>query len=635
MNFKMTENIKIYVCQHKDSVTLKDAVFTPIHVGKEKSKVPLNAIGDDTGDNISVKNPFYCELTAVYWAWKNDPSSDWIGLMHYRRYLNISQKKAQVDQHGCINIDQLTPDTLTEFGINAQSVKNLIKNNPSVQAILPKKWSVKKAGFSSLEKHYEKSDFHYKKDLIATRNIIKKNHPTYLENFDIALNDHEGYFTNMFILKKDLFNDYCDWLFSILFELEKSTDLTNYSNAAKRIYGYLSERLLNVFLLQRNLQKNQILELDRIFFTKTDPKETSINAPSALGENYISIVIASDNNFTPHLAALIESITFNISKEKNLDIIVLDGGINAKNKLMMGIQFSQSAKANDSLRFLDCSQLYRDIETHMHFSTSTFYRIGLDELLKNHDRVLYLDCDMIVMDDLSKLWDIDLDGKTIAAVPDVIMKAFRKLKTPAIREASGLPADEYVRNYVGLGDHANDYFQAGLILFDLKKYRESGIAKSAIQDLLKKKYWFLDQDILNKYLQGQVKLIDSTWNCVNLAQDVSRGLNAEGVLKIREDLANPKIIHYAGFEAKPWNNPNAPWAHAYWYYLRKTFWYEEVFSNVKKSINTQQMNNGMDAGLKRSFLYKIIRTVWRNSPEKLQSLTSSLAHKYVRKHSSQ
>lgn len=80
---------KILVCCHKPDNFKNDEVYMPIHVGKANSKYELGIQGDDTGDNISKENPHFCELTGLYWAWKNMQPVDYIGLCHYRRYFNF------------------------------------------------------------------------------------------------------------------------------------------------------------------------------------------------------------------------------------------------------------------------------------------------------------------------------------------------------------------------------------------------------------------------------------------------------------------------------------------------------------------------------------------------------------------
>ena len=116
----MNKKIEIFTCYHKIYDIAKSDVIVPIHVGKALSCVNLNMQGDDTGDNISVKNRYFCELTALYWAWKNS-NADIIGLFHYRRFLNFTTQTTNYDR-----IDGLCQ----KFGINSEHIqKILIKND--------------------------------------------------------------------------------------------------------------------------------------------------------------------------------------------------------------------------------------------------------------------------------------------------------------------------------------------------------------------------------------------------------------------------------------------------------------------------------------------------------------------------
>ncbi len=619
----VTPTSHIYVCHHQPAESFSDAVFRPIHVGKQISSHALNLPGDDSGDNISNRNKQYCELTALYWIWKNDQQADWLGLMHYRRFLNFGKHHYPIDATGCVNFDLLNNSALQKLGLNAETINDLLNKNPNLQAILPKKWSVKNAGFRSIKDHYLRADHHYAKDLDLTIQVVSELYPDDVDYLNDVLNDHEGYFTNIFILKRDLFSEYCEWLFNILFEVERRLDMTNYSIPAKRVLGYLSERLFNVFIKKVSLRPEfNFLELDRIFIKNTVTEENYITSPSAPPENSISVVIASDNNFVPHLAALIESIKSSIDNTRFLDLNVLDGGITPLNKSLLTHQFELNRQTPGKLTFIDCRNLHKDIAVHMHFSNATFYRLSLGRLLNNHKKVIYIDCDTIVLGKLDELWDYSLDGKIIAAAPDLIMKSFVSYGTVALKEAGGQPAGLYLKHYLGLGTEVDNYFQAGVIVFDLDKLRTLDIEELACRNLSERTYWFLDQDILNIHLQGQVKFIDTAWNCVNVSANIIGGLNKEWACKVKEDLAEPKIIHYAGFEAKPWNNSNAPLGFAYWYFLRKTFWYEEV---TKKF----QITNSVDHGLKRSRFYRLLRHLWRKCPTFIRQFLNGLAHKYV------
>ena len=217
-------NVKIIIATHKKTDLPIDHLYLPIHVGKE-GKDNIGYEGDDTGDNISFKNPYYSELTAVYWAWKN-LDADYIGLVHYRRYFSYKRKK----KNGNLFNDLLT---------TSEAEKLLSK----ADVILPKK---RKYYIESLFSHY--SNTHDENHLAETRKIIQERCPAYLESFDKIMRKTSGHMFNMFIMKKNIMNEYCSWLFPILFDLEKKVDYKNLSPYDARLFGRVSELLLNVWI---------------------------------------------------------------------------------------------------------------------------------------------------------------------------------------------------------------------------------------------------------------------------------------------------------------------------------------------------------------------------------------------------
>jgi lipopolysaccharide biosynthesis glycosyltransferase len=614
-------NSHIYVCHHQPGSYFEDACFRPIQVGAAtNADHDLGLLRDDTGTHISDKNPTFCELTALYWAWKNDTDADWIGLMHYRRFLDFTGADHRPDTHGCVNVNHVDASTFDRFGLNAATVQPLIASQPDIQAILPKKWHVKNAGYKNLAQQYAHAPHHFEKDLALLRTVLEACYPESIQHYDAVMNSAEGYFTNLFVLRKPLFDAYCEWLFTILFEVEKRLDMTNYSRAAKRVLGYLSERLFNVFIAQQNLVSPlNVIELERIFIQSK--KEKINHPPKRCTQNAVSIVTAADNQFVPHVAAFMASVQDNLDKNRPLDLIVLDGGIPLEERRLLERQFH--AHGPGRLTFLSCADYFTDIPLHAHFSAATFYRLSLGELLRNHERVIYLDADTIVLGDLAELYDMDLGDNVIGAVPDIIMRSFVARGVPALREAGGAPAGRYLKEWVGLGNRVNDYFQAGLILIDLDRYRTTRLREAAYADLKSKRYWFLDQDVLNKHLLGQVKFLDLSWNVVNVSIDIINGLEQDLAAKVREVFAAPRIVHYAGHKAKPWHCAHAPLAHFYWYYLRQTFWYEAV------TLHRSSFSSTLDAELKRSLFYRGARAIWRRLPNTAQQRLFWLRDKII------
>lgn len=216
---------EMFVVTHKKFNINLIENYTPIQVGKSFTNLELPYISDDTGDNIAFKNPNYCELTALYWIWKNRQSSEYIGFCHYRRYFVYGMKCKFLDQK---RIEQI----FRKYDV-----------------ILPEKFVTKKNVYT----HYIESDSGREKDLINLRNIIENLYPDYISDYDFIMNSKSASYCNMMVMKNKHFNDYCEWLFNILFELENITDLTGYTKQEQRIYGFLSEFLLNVWIMHNNL----------------------------------------------------------------------------------------------------------------------------------------------------------------------------------------------------------------------------------------------------------------------------------------------------------------------------------------------------------------------------------------------
>lgn len=227
-------NIKILVATHKKYWMPEDEVYLPIHVGKE-GKQDLGYIGDNTGNNISIKNSNYCELTAIYWAWKN-LEADYIGLVHYRRYFT---------KHNLRNCEKKKQDILTK-----NDFENILKD---VDIIVPDK---RKYYIETIRSHYNHS--YYEKDLNETENIIKEIYPEYSIAFNKVMNRTWAHMFNMFVMRKDYFDEYCEWLFTILFELEKRIDISKYTTMEARVFGFISELLLDVWLETKQIGYKEV-----------------------------------------------------------------------------------------------------------------------------------------------------------------------------------------------------------------------------------------------------------------------------------------------------------------------------------------------------------------------------------------
>ncbi|WP_296115969.1 DUF4422 domain-containing protein [uncultured Eubacterium sp.] len=222
------KNIKIIVAAHKRYWMPSDEMYLPIHVGHAIAKEDIGYQGDDTGENISEKNANYCELTGIYWAWKN-LDADYIGLVHYRRYLSNRNSGFPV-----------------WFKDKKESVLTWKKANHILEhydVIVPKK---RNYYIETLYKHYEHTHDH--KHLDITGEIIQSLYPAYEETFTRMLQRKSGHMFNMFIMKKELYHAYCEWLFPVLQQVEKKIDTSKMTPYEARFMGRISELLLDVWL---------------------------------------------------------------------------------------------------------------------------------------------------------------------------------------------------------------------------------------------------------------------------------------------------------------------------------------------------------------------------------------------------
>lgn len=222
-------SIRILVATHKAYWMPSDPMYLPLHVGAEGKKdaagrpLDLGFIRDNTGDNISGKNPFYCELTGVYWAWKN-LDAEVIGVTHYRRHFTVPLARGNKRER-VLTREQLEP---------------LLAKDDVLLPTPRRYW---------IESNYSQYvHAHHAADLDTTRQILQEMYPGYLPAFDRCMKRRYGHRFNMLIMKRPLFDAYCQWLFDVLFELEKRLDISEYSAYDRRVFGFVSERLLDVWM---------------------------------------------------------------------------------------------------------------------------------------------------------------------------------------------------------------------------------------------------------------------------------------------------------------------------------------------------------------------------------------------------
>lgn len=252
--------IKIIIATHKKYKMPSYEMYIPLHVGAEGKK-DLGYKKDNEGENISLKNPYFCELTGLYWAWKN-LDAEYIGLAHYRRH--FASKK--------INKKDLFSSVMTE-----KETEKYLSNN---DIIVPK---MRNYYIETLYSHYEHTM--YVEPLDITGQIIQEKYPEYSTEFDKLKTRKKAHMFNMFVMKKDKLDEYCTWLFDILFELEKRVDNSKYDSFHARFYGRVSELLLDVWLNTNGYtyKEVKVISMEKVNWWK---KGTSFLKAKFKGEKY-------------------------------------------------------------------------------------------------------------------------------------------------------------------------------------------------------------------------------------------------------------------------------------------------------------------------------------------------------------
>lgn len=245
--------VKIYTVTHKKfKKYARRNIYQSLLVGANKNKGDEDFIKDNSFEgNISDKNSSFCELTGQYWIYK-ESNEDIVGLCHYRRYFTKSKK--------------FFPRSML---LNKRDIINYLSN---YDIILPQKGKNQYNGLTAKEFFCQKHDAIVWQEC---REIIKHKYPNYLEMFDWFENETEGYSYNMLICNKELFDSYSEWLFSILFDLEDRVDLSKYDNYNSRMFGFVSERLINVWVKYHNLK---VKEVPVVFTESKNPFKTFLKS---------------------------------------------------------------------------------------------------------------------------------------------------------------------------------------------------------------------------------------------------------------------------------------------------------------------------------------------------------------------
>ena len=263
----------------------------------------------------------------------------------------------------------------------------------------------------------------------------------------------------------------------------------------------------------------------------------------------IPIFFAVDDNYMPFLAVSLQSLTANASGKNYYSIKVLHTNISADNKK----KISRYERENVNIEFVDLNYYIEKIQdklyTRDYYSKTTYFRLFLPNLYPQYDKVLYLDSDIVILDDIAKLYYTDMGDNLVAGAPDDVIQNIKVFQ-------------DYAEKVVGVADYRK-YFNAGVLLMNLDELRKFKFQEKFIYSLEKIKFAVAqDQDYLNRLCKGRVKLIDKGWNRMPMPDD-----------KIKT--SDIKLIHY-NLAYKPWHFEDILYKEYFWEYAKQTEFFDKI-----------------------------------------------------------
>lgn len=572
-------DIKIFV-SHRidlDAQTIDNPLYIPVRCGAVYDKREnITMLGDDTGDNISERRMSFCELTVQYWAWKN-VKADYYGLCHYRRYHNFSGNEYTVAKNetnnGCVVADSLSPENIEKFGLTENQVRTYLKDADIVvhKPIITTEFGVKN-NYVAMK---DSPKYHNIHDVDLTLKIISEKYPEMARTAYEYMNGSDEWLYNCYVMKAEIFNAYCEWIFDILFELEKRIDTTNYTTTQYRALGLIGEHFFGVYLSYLKKQKKYRIKETELVFIENPKANVIPKNIELLNRPEVVLVSNFNNNYVPIFTVFLKSVLLHISGSYTYNYVILIDDISDENKKIINEMVQE--KDNFFIQYYSPRAHLQDVNLFVNNSVYTvdmYYRTVVPYALKNHNKALVLDVDMVCLDDPAKLYFEDIDNYYAGAVKDTVYQGWLNGFAPDTKQ--------YAKDVLKLENPYN-YCNTGVILMNLDKIR-----KSMTEDFVKgfintHEFQIYEQDTLNVLYQNHMKFLHPRWN---LFAYTNYGVKESINLSVHTDEQayqaarnNPGFIHYAA-HPKPWTNPKCDLSVYFWKYARMSPLYELILAQM-------------------------------------------------------
>ena len=274
----------------------------------------------------------------------------------------------------------------------------------------------------------------------------------------------------------------------------------------------------------------------------------------------IPVFFATDNNYAPFVAITLESILENCSKDYFYHFHVLTTDLDKSYEEKLKTYESEDVK----IEFISLRETLTKIKVKFHlrdyYSIETYYRFFIANMYPQYDKVLYMDCDIVVLGDIAELYNNDISNLYLAASPEEVM-AEVKVFGDYVEKALDVPVPEY--------------FNAGIMVMNLAEFRKDNIEKKFFEMINRFRFRVTqDEDYLNVLCKGKTKILDLGWNKTAFKND-------------KFDDKNLKLIHYK-INWKPWKNRNVLYEEYFWNYAKKTEFYDLIRQKLEDYTDAQR-----------------------------------------------
>ncbi|MBQ6727456.1 MAG: glycosyltransferase family 8 protein [Clostridia bacterium] len=267
----------------------------------------------------------------------------------------------------------------------------------------------------------------------------------------------------------------------------------------------------------------------------------------------IPLVFAVDDNYAPFLCVALRSIMDNASTDYYYKVYILNTGLCEDNKKRI-VGIAEELSDDLSVDYVDVADRMDEIKDKTalrdYYTNTTYFRIFIPSLFPQYDKILYLDSDLVFLDDISKLYNTDLGDNIFAAIHEEAMSEFDVL---------GVYSEQF------LGVERMRYFNAGLLVINAVEYRKADVERAFINLMTEHKFRVAqDQDYLNVVCKGRITYLDVGWNKTPIPD-------------MTFDDKDIKVIHYK-LNFKPWRYDNVRYQEPFWKYAKETPYYNDLIT---------------------------------------------------------